>query len=76
MSLLDDPPMVGDLMRVLSSDESSGTVHGRYQNGRLGRFHIIKGDLPVRGDLILLSQERWEFAPPDTLTEPPPYRGR
>lgn len=72
MSLLDDPPMIGDLMRVLSSDESSGAVHGRYQNGRLGRFHVTNGDLPVRGDLILLSQDRWEFAPLDTLTDLPP----
>lgn len=55
--------LVGNLVQILHVEHTNQTVHCRLQDGRATRFTINSGDLPERGDIILLGENRWEPAP-------------
>ena len=57
--------LVGNLMQVLHAEQLSQSVHCRYQDGRTTRFTVNHGDLPKRGEIILLGENRWDPAPDD-----------
>ncbi len=57
--------LVGRLLKVVRSDDESGEVYGRQFDGQTIHFTIREGNLPERGDLIILGENRWEYAPDD-----------
>lgn len=56
---------IGKLVKVVRTDSASGDVYGRLFDGQLLRFTIRQGDLPERGNVILLADNGWEYAPED-----------
>lgn len=50
------------VIKVRHSDESSGAIQGITANGRAFSFHVLNGDLPESGDLILVGDKDWDYA--------------
>lgn len=61
--------LLGDIMKVVNTNDDSQTVHVRFQNGRYGSINGLMGELPRRGDVILVGGDRWEFAPKEAWPE-------
>jgi transitional endoplasmic reticulum ATPase len=55
--------LTGRVLKVLTVDPDSQTVHARAQDGQTTRFTILHGNLPRRGDVVLLATDQWEPAP-------------
>lgn len=51
------------LLKVILADDESGQVHARQTDGRYLPFTINLGNVPEKGDIILLYDDRWEVAP-------------
>src|SRR4051794_6572097 len=58
--------LTGRILKVLSVDSGTQQVHARQQDGLTSRFTINYGNIPARGDVILLGTDRWEPAPEET----------
>jgi transitional endoplasmic reticulum ATPase len=61
---------MGKLVRILSVDPDGSRVHARGEDGNTTRFTVLKGVLPTRGDVVLLSDDHWEAAPQDAWLTP------
>ncbi len=62
----EEAELTGRIVKVLNVDEDTQKVHARQQDGLTTAFTILNGNLPFRGDVLLLGADRWELAPPDT----------
>jgi transitional endoplasmic reticulum ATPase len=61
----EETALIGRLVRVVRSDADSREVYGRLFDGQFLRCTLRQGDLPKRGDTILLADDDWEYAPDD-----------
>lgn len=59
----DSTELIGRLLKVVSVDLDTMNVHARGADGQTTRFTVLQGNLPSRGDVILLGADRWELAP-------------
>jgi transitional endoplasmic reticulum ATPase len=67
---MSDPLFVGQLFKVLRVDTDDLTIHFQTQNGQTGRVSGLDGIAEVEpGDVIILGQNDWEFAPEDVWRE-------
>jgi transitional endoplasmic reticulum ATPase len=60
---------IGRAVKILSCDPDERTVHFRLEDGRTGRATGLPGELPNRGDVILLGENDWEYAPESVWSE-------
>lgn len=61
----EETPLIGRLVRVICSDAETRNVYGRLLDGQFLRCTLMQGDLPDRGDTILLADNNWDYAPND-----------
>lgn len=67
---MSDPLFVGQLFKVLRVDTDDLTIHFQTQNGQTGRVSGLEGIAEVKpGDVIIVGQNDWEFAPEDVWHE-------
>ncbi len=62
--------IVGQLFKVLRVDHDETVIHFQNQNGQVGRASgLVNIDNVQQGDVIIVSQNDWEFAPEDLWRE-------
>lgn len=63
---MSDAGIVGQLFKVLRVDHDDDTIHFQTQKGQTGRVsNLANIDDVEPGDVILVGQDDWEFAPDD-----------
>jgi transitional endoplasmic reticulum ATPase len=65
---LEDEPIVGQLVKIVSADEHSGLVHARLLDGRTMQWTTLNGTVPDVGDVGLISGDRWTPGDADSWT--------
>lgn len=67
---MSDAGIVGQLFKVLRIDHDDDTIHFQTQKGQTGRVSNLANIVDVEpGDVILVGQDGWEFAPADLWQE-------
>ncbi len=67
---MSDAGIVGQLFKVLRVDHDDDTIHVQTQKGQTGRVsNLTSIDDVEPGDVILVGQDDWEFAPADLWQE-------
>jgi len=67
---MNDMAIVGQLFKVLRVDHDEAVVHFQNQNGQVGRVSGLENiDNVQQGDVIIVGQNDWEFAPEDIWRE-------
>lgn len=67
---MNDVAIVGQLFKVLRVDHDEAVVHFQNQNGQVGRVSGLANiDNVQQGDVIIVGQNDWEFAPDDIWRE-------
>ncbi len=62
--------IVGQLLKVLRVDHDEAVIHFQNQNGQVGRVSGLANiDNVQQGDVIIVGQDDWEFAPEDIWRE-------
>jgi len=62
--------IVGQLIKVLHVDHDEAVIHFQNQNGQVGRVSgLVNIDDVKSGDVIIVGQNNWEFAPEDIWRE-------
>jgi transitional endoplasmic reticulum ATPase len=64
VSMIDDLSLPSKLLKVLDVDSDSGKVSAKLRDGLFQWFTVTSGILPEVGDIIFLSDQHWEQAPP------------
>jgi transitional endoplasmic reticulum ATPase len=60
--------LIGRLVKVISSNEETRAVHVRTELGLTQTVEVPQGNLPDRGDVMLLGEKSWQAAPHDAWT--------
>jgi transitional endoplasmic reticulum ATPase len=67
---MSDVAIVGQLFKVLRVDHEEAVIHFQNQNGQVGRVSgLLNIESVQQGDVIIVSQNDWEFAPEDIWRE-------
>ncbi len=68
--MMSEVAIVGQLFRVLRVDHDEAAIHFQNQNGQVGRVSgLVNIDDVKPGDVIIVGQNDWEFAPEDIWRE-------
>ncbi|SHV67508.1 cell division protease ftsH protein [Mycobacteroides abscessus subsp. abscessus] len=63
---MSNPMFIGQLFKTLRVDHEDQTVHFQTQGGQIGRVSNLNGTDKIEpGDLLIVGQNGWEFAPSD-----------
>lgn len=63
---MSNPMFIGQLFKTLRVDHEDQTVHFQTQGGQIGRVSNLNGTDKIEpGDLLMVGQNGWEFAPSD-----------
>lgn len=65
---LEDEPIVGHLVKIVSADERSGLVYARLLDWRTMQWTVHAGGVPDVGDVGLISGNRWTPSDADAWT--------
>ena len=55
--------LIGRLMKVIKAETANRLIFGRQLNGEHIWVTLVNGDLPDPGDVIIVANDDWAFAP-------------